>query len=275
MTQGYSKLRKKSLVKAGIGRGEYQKRVPVGEKLAMLSFLCEHALQSEDSRTEVSVRLMYAHQTIVEPTLQKPGEGDPEWRPQEVKPEGRAQETPLLRKASDRLLKSTEKGEWSKEVQRAATALGGDGNSNDCMICGMDGVLLCCDACPAAYHSRCVGITKSKLSTGDWFCPECRLICRGTPYSKRLQGAQLLGMGPQERYFLATCNYLLVYAPSLFSVYVQEFPILTFNTSHGISECTVTICLFTLSILFICRSWRHQSTLLSNCQPFFSWMEYW
>jgi hypothetical protein len=112
---------------------------------------------------------------------------------------------------SDKLLKDTEKGEWSKEVQRAATALGGDGNSNDCMICGMDGVLICCDACPAAYHSRCVGVTKAKLGSGDWFCPECRLPFTGIPYAKRLLGGTVLGCGPKERLFMSTCDLLLVY----------------------------------------------------------------
>lgn len=214
-TQGYSKLSKHNLVKAGLGRGEYQKSVHLDEKLAILSFLCDHALQTEDCRTEVSVRLMYAHPPVYESPHQRLGEGDHEWRPQEARTENRVQENPLLRKASDRLLKSTEKGEWSKEVQRAATALGGDGNSNDCMLCGMDGMLLCCDACPAAYHSRCVGMYKSSLRPGDWFCPECRLACTGTSYSKRLQGAELLGMGPLGRYFLATCGYLLVYASTL------------------------------------------------------------
>lgn len=212
-TQGYSTVRKHSLIKAGLGRGEYQKKVSVAEKLAILSFLCDHAIQNEESRKEVSVRLMAAHQALVEPALQR--DGDSDWKPQDARHENKVQETPLLRKVSDKLLKDTERGEWSKEVQRAATALGGDGNSNDCMICGMDGVLICCDACPAAYHSRCVGATKGKLGSGDWFCPECRLPCTGIPYAKRLQGAVVLGIGPRERLFLSSCDHLLVYASYL------------------------------------------------------------
>lgn len=213
-TQGYSSVRKHSLVTAGLGRGEYQKSVPVGEKLAILSFLCDHAIQNEESRKEVSVRLMAA-QLALETAGQRLGDGDADWKPNDGRHENKAQETPLLRKVSDKLLRDTEKGEWSKEVQRAATALGGDGNSNDCMICGMDGVLICCDACPAAYHSRCVGATKGKLGQGDWFCPECRLPCTGIPYAKRLQGAVVLGIGPHGRLFLATCDHLLVYVSYL------------------------------------------------------------
>jgi hypothetical protein len=52
--------------------------------------------------------------------------------------------------------------------QRAAHAAGGeaaqveagdDGNDENCALCGVGGSLLCCDACPAAYHLRCIGET--------------------------------------------------------------------------------------------------------------------
>lgn len=232
-TQGYSSVRKHSLVKAGLGKGEYQKRVSVAEKLAILSFLCDHALQNEESRKEVSVRLMAAHLGLIEPAGQRAGDGDSDSNP-DGEHENKVKEVPLLRKVSDKLLKDTEKGEWSKEVQRAATALGGDGNSNDCMICGMDGVLICCDACPAAYHSRCVGATKGKLGSGDWYCPECRLPCTGIPYAKRLLGAVVLGIGPQERLFLATCDHLLVY--------VFGFSKINHGTCSGASSVNSFVC---------------------------------
>jgi hypothetical protein len=32
-----------------------------------------------------------------------------------------------------------------------------DPNEDICGACAKTGVLLCCDACPAAYHHRCVG----------------------------------------------------------------------------------------------------------------------
>ena len=31
-----------------------------------------------------------------------------------------------------------------------------DRNGDECRLCGMDGILLCCDGCPSAYHSRCI-----------------------------------------------------------------------------------------------------------------------
>lgn len=30
-----------------------------------------------------------------------------------------------------------------------------DGNGDECYLCKMDGNLICCDSCPAAFHSRC------------------------------------------------------------------------------------------------------------------------
>ncbi|OEL33383.1 DDT domain-containing protein PTM [Dichanthelium oligosanthes] len=43
-----------------------------------------------------------------------------------------------------------------------------DGNSDECYLCGMDGNLLCCDGCPAAFHSKCVGAVEDLLPEGDW-----------------------------------------------------------------------------------------------------------
>jgi hypothetical protein len=78
-SQGYSSVRKHSLVKAGLGRGEFQKTVSVAEKLAILSFLCDRAIQNEENRKEVSVRLMAAHEALVESTMQRPGDDDSDW----------------------------------------------------------------------------------------------------------------------------------------------------------------------------------------------------
>ncbi|RZS14486.1 hypothetical protein BHM03_00046178, partial [Ensete ventricosum] len=67
-----------------------------------------------------------------------------------------------------------------------------DGNSDDCCLCGMDGSLICCDGCPAAFHSRCVGVAKDLLPEGDWYCPECLMDKRDrlTKLSKTSRGAE-------------------------------------------------------------------------------------
>jgi hypothetical protein len=53
-----------------------------------------------------------------------------------------------------------------------------DGNADTCMVCGQGGSLLCCDACPAAYHSKCMGLNPRELPP-KWQCPECAAGGRG------------------------------------------------------------------------------------------------
>ncbi|CAH9133281.1 unnamed protein product [Cuscuta epithymum] len=87
-----------------------------------------------------------------------------------------------------------------------------DGNSDECCLCKMDGNLICCDGCPAAFHSKCVGIVNSLLPEGDWFCPEC-VIHRKVPWMKvacSVRGAELVGIDPYGRLYFNCCSYLLV-----------------------------------------------------------------
>ncbi|XP_064934650.1 DDT domain-containing protein PTM [Musa acuminata AAA Group] len=87
-----------------------------------------------------------------------------------------------------------------------------DGNSDDCCLCGMDGSLICCDGCPAAFHSRCVGVAKDLLPEGDWYCPECLMDKHDglTKLSKTSRGAEVLGIDPHGRLYFSSCGYLLV-----------------------------------------------------------------
>ncbi|KAL6199678.1 hypothetical protein ACLB2K_029461 [Fragaria x ananassa] len=87
-----------------------------------------------------------------------------------------------------------------------------DWNSDECCLCKMEGNLICCDGCPAAYHSRCVGVVSDLLPEGDWYCPEC-MIDRHKPWMKlrkSLRGAELLGIDPLGRLYFKSCGYLLV-----------------------------------------------------------------
>ena len=54
-----------------------------------------------------------------------------------------------------------------------------DANADACVLCGIGGSLVCCDACPAAYHMRCVGESSRAIGGSEWFCPECRVGGRG------------------------------------------------------------------------------------------------
>ncbi|KAJ1292275.1 hypothetical protein BS78_02G379700 [Paspalum vaginatum] len=87
-----------------------------------------------------------------------------------------------------------------------------DGNSDECYLCGMDGNLLCCDGCPAAFHSKCVGVVEDLLPEGDWYCPEC--LIQKTDGSRNtanpMRGAEILGIDPHGRLYFGTCGYLLV-----------------------------------------------------------------
>ncbi|XP_045825371.1 DDT domain-containing protein PTM [Trifolium pratense] len=100
-----------------------------------------------------------------------------------------------------------------------------DLNSDECCLCKMDGNLICCDGCPAAFHSRCVGLASDSLPEGDWYCPECAIgTHRASRKSRRsLRGADLLGTDPHGCLYFDSCGYLLVSnssdAGSLFKYY--------------------------------------------------------
>ncbi|CAL0334238.1 unnamed protein product [Lupinus luteus] len=100
-----------------------------------------------------------------------------------------------------------------------------DWNSDECCLCKMDGSLICCDGCPAAFHPRCVGIASGNLPEGDWYCPECAIGPHRawTKSHKSLRGADLLGIDHHGRLYFSSCGYLLVSdssgTDSLFSYY--------------------------------------------------------
>ena len=61
--------------------------------------------------------------------------------------------------------------------------------SESCVLCGLGGVLLCCDSCPAAYHTRCAGEEggfKGTNKSQKWRCPECLVGGRGETAGLRL-----------------------------------------------------------------------------------------
>ncbi|XP_051118610.1 LOW QUALITY PROTEIN: DDT domain-containing protein PTM-like [Andrographis paniculata] len=87
-----------------------------------------------------------------------------------------------------------------------------DGNNDECRLCHMEGNLICCDGCPAAFHSRCVGVVSSLLPDGDWYCPECT-IAKDRPWMilrNPVRGQELLGIDPHGRAYYNSCGYLLV-----------------------------------------------------------------
>ncbi len=124
-------------MQAGLGKGEYQIAVQLTEKLKILSFLCDHVVQTEESRNELDLRLMIALPPSYESPLPRiGGEGNRNGRQQEVHALNTIHEIPLQRKGSDKLQKSSEKVGLSREMLLALQAgtVDEDGNSNECMV---------------------------------------------------------------------------------------------------------------------------------------------
>lgn len=130
-----------------------------------------------------------------------------------------------------------------------------DWNSDECCLCKMDGSLICCDGCPAAFHSKCVGVASEHLPEGDWYCPECA-ISRRKPWmkpQKSLRGATLLGIDPHGRLFFESCGYLLV---SDSSDMRSSFNYYHINDLHVVIEVLKVADAFYGSILMaICKHW--------------------
>ncbi|KAK4780164.1 hypothetical protein SAY87_016270 [Trapa incisa] len=99
----------------------------------------------------------------------------------------------------------------SKSITFDGTAADDD-NGDECRLCGMDGTLLCCDGCPSAYHSRCIGVVKTHIPEGPWHCPECTVSKLGPTIAlgTSLVGGEIFGVDPYGQLFLGACNHLLV-----------------------------------------------------------------
>ena len=154
------------------GRSEEEEyySLPAATKLKILQILCDAVLDCGELRNELDMR--------------KEADEEGEYAAGEGAATDRAGEESTSKKAD----------------------LPEDGNSDECRICGMDGMLICCDGCPSAYHSRCIGLGKASLPDGSWFCPECAFAKIGGG----IRGAEMFGIDLYGRAFVGTCNYLLM-----------------------------------------------------------------
>lgn len=209
-TCGFGKVYGERITSLGLLDCEYYK-VAVKTKLTVLGFLCDEILQTDEIRAELDTRELKC-------TSQSRHK---DRRKSVVK----VTDTPGLMQAAlavdgDTLATRTRRsltGSSVGEMEAIQVQDSQDWNSDECVLCGMNGNLICCDGCPAAFHSRCVGISRASLPPGDWFCPECIMERVGGEHSKRMDGlggAELLGVDPYGRTFMSTCGYLLVVEPS-------------------------------------------------------------
>ncbi|KAI0504008.1 hypothetical protein KFK09_014955 [Dendrobium nobile] len=195
-------------------QGEYY-CLTVASKLKVLQLLCDDVINSGELRTELAMRVgmeedndegldaSLTSEDVRTSLFQKPF--PPVWRNSVVLGESLVPENQHANSVAS-------------EPGADGSANSQDKNSDECCLCGMDGTLICCDGCPSAYHSRCIGLNKAFLPEGLWFCPECSINKLG-PTSSRIgkgaRGAEVFGTDSYGRMFVGACNYLLVLGTSL------------------------------------------------------------
>ncbi|KAL7113497.1 hypothetical protein ACP275_04G064700 [Erythranthe tilingii] len=161
-------------------------KMPASAKVEILRHLCDDVMEVEAFRSELNRRMLVTD------------------RHTDLERNAKVDSSRKRKVAIDVASDSCTKEENDEESA--------DWNSDECCLCKMDGNLICCDGCPAAFHSRCVGVVSSLLPEGDWYCPECA-IEKDKPWmkvGKSIRGAELLGTDPYGRLFYSSCGYLLV-----------------------------------------------------------------
>lgn len=194
--------------------------ITVGRKLVILQILCDDVLDTKEFRAEVDMR----EELEVGNDSETSAVVTPVNRPKRVHP--RKSKTSACKDhgmtdfiGQNHEMKSFYDSEQliSKDHGQDSSSEVEDSNGDECLLCGMDGILLCCDGCPASYHARCIGICKVFMPEGAWYCPECSIkttepkVTRGTS----LKGLDVLGIDAYGQAFVATCGHLLVLNASM------------------------------------------------------------
>lgn len=156
-----SATRQRRRLLARMARASYYS-LDVVSKLSVLAFLCDEALLSLRVRFEMDRReLELGPEEVDADTAPAPQDGESE---------------PALTPSNEAHPASAGATPDAHAGEAALSGAGdGDGNADDCKLCGMDGNLICCDGCPCSFHARCVGVTAALLPSGPWFCPECAM----------------------------------------------------------------------------------------------------
>ncbi|KAG9443638.1 hypothetical protein H6P81_014978 [Aristolochia fimbriata] len=163
--------------------GDYYKQ-SARVKLEILRCLCDDVIGTETIRSELDRR----NSTTQVDTMDIDGVGDSHFR----------------RKES-----VDDFGSFGLTEEVAEEA---DPNSDECCLCKMDGSLICCDGCPAAYHLRCIGMAKVLLPEGEWYCFECEMKKHDGWMTtlNPVRGADLLGIDPYGRAYFGSFGCLLI-----------------------------------------------------------------
>ncbi|KAK9690133.1 hypothetical protein RND81_09G107000 [Saponaria officinalis] len=183
----------------------------IGTKLAVLQILCDDALDTEEIRIEIDTREESEVGVDSDEIFSDLFEGGTrKMYPRPSKTFAGKHKNDVNSAAENSVFSSSKTTESGNHRDR--DDVGEDGNVDECRLCGMEGMLICCDGCPSAYHSRCIGVNKLSIPEGEWFCPECTISRISPPITigTSLRGAEVFGMDPYAQLFLGTCNYLLV-----------------------------------------------------------------
>lgn len=196
---------------------EYYK-LPARRKLLILQILCDDVLDSVELRAEIDMREAAEFEADSDELATN---NHHEFGPRRVHPrysktsacmDQEAMEISSEGLKAKLVCNSNSFGLNGSELASNAADIELDNNGDECRLCGMDGTLLCCDGCPSAYHSRCIGVNKSVIPEGPWFCPECKFnktrpsITKGTS----LGSAEIFGIDLFQQVFLGSCDHLLV-----------------------------------------------------------------
>lgn len=223
----------------GIFYGEYY-LLPASRKLMILQILCDDALASEELKAEMNMReesefgsvgMDYDNEGIL------PAENGPRRVHPRYSKTTACKDSETKKYASELNAANLPGNSISHFRDTETTEDDVDGNGDECRLCGMDGTLLCCDGCPAVYHSRCIGVMKMYIPEGTWYCPECKINMIGPTIAQgtSLKGAEVFGKDLYGQVFMGTCDHLLVYVLTsfLFHLLCWMNPGATLNLCFG------------------------------------------
>ncbi|XP_021732830.1 DDT domain-containing protein PTM-like isoform X1 [Chenopodium quinoa] len=213
----------------------------IGTKLMVLQILCDDALVAEEIRADIDEREESEVGIDFDGISSNPLENGP----RKVYP--RSAKTSIS-KNRENVDPEAETSIWfgsnsttvkGKDQDTKPDNINEDVNGDECRLCGMDGFLLCCDGCPSAYHSRCIGVNKLSIPDGNWFCPECKISRLSPPIAMKtsLRGAEIFGVDPYAQLFLGTCNHLMVLKVSL-----KASPFVRYYNCNDIPKVVASLC---------------------------------
>ncbi|KAL5580231.1 hypothetical protein UlMin_012673 [Ulmus minor] len=243
--------------------GREYSSLSVGRKLIVLQVLCDDVLESAELRTEIDMRV--ESEVGIDNDAEVIG---PENVPRRVHPRYSKTSACKNRDSIDNIREHHEiklpgnlnfRGSSGTKADVAGADMDVDRNSDECRLCGMDGTLLCCDGCPSAYHTRCIGVMKLSVPEGSWYCPECTMNKIGPTITTGMsvKGAEIFGIDSYGKIFLGTCNHLLVLKAS-----VNGEPCFRYYNRKDIPKV--------LSVL--CSTAQHAALYSGVCQAI---MQYW